>query len=235
MLMSAGLEPPQSVWAHGFVNFDGRKLSKSEGVQIDLGDAVERFGPDAFRYYLLREVPWNDDGDFTMERFAARYNADLADDLGNLANRAISMIERYRNGVVPGGERTWLDDEIAAVLTRYRAAMDANLLHHGAAAAMDLAVAANGFVEARAPWKQAKDPAAAGDLDATLASLARTLVALVSLLHPFMPGKMAELGERIGLSEPLRLADLEGHDVTGWAVHRGAVLFPKEEREPAEA
>ena len=235
MLMSAGLEPPESVWAHGFVNFDGRKLSKSEGVRIDLGDAVERFGPDAFRYYLLRDVPWDDDGDFTMERFAARYNADLADDLGNLANRAISMIERYRNGVVPGGERTWLDDEIVAALTRYRAAMDGNLLHQGAAAAMDLAVSANGFVEARAPWKQAKDPAAAGDLDATLASLARALVALVSLLHPFMPGKMAELGERIGLGEPLRLADVEGHDPTGRAVHRGAVLFPKEEREPAEA
>jgi methionyl-tRNA synthetase len=192
-------------------------------------------GPDAFRYYLLRDVPWNDDGDFTLERFAARYNADLADDLGNLANRAISMIERYRGGVVPAGERTWLDDEISTILGRYRAAMDANLLHQGAAAAMDLAASANGFVEARAPWKQAKDPAAAADLDATLASLARALVTLVSMLHPFMPGKMSELGERVGLAGPLGLADLEAFEGAGTPVHRGAVLFPKEERETAGA
>jgi methionyl-tRNA synthetase len=229
MLMSAGLEPPVTVWAHGFFNFEGRKLSKSEGARVDLGDALDRFGPDAFRYYLLRDVPWNDDGEFTWERFAARYNADLADDLGNLANRAISMIERYRDGVVPAGDRTWLDDEIDAVLGRYRTAMDTNLLHQGAAAAMELAASANGFVEAQAPWKQAKDPTLSAELDATLASLARALAALVSLLHPFMPGKMDELAERLHLDAPVPLADLSGFDLAGRAVHRGAVLFPKEE------
>ncbi len=229
MLMSAGLEPPGSVWAHGFFNFEGRKLSKSEGVRVELGAAIDRFGPDAFRYYLLRDVPWNDDGEFTWDRFVARYNADLADDLGNLANRAISMIERYRGGTVPRGGRTWLDDEIASAVGRYRSAMDANLLHQGAAAAMELAVKANGFVEARAPWKQAKDPARGEELDATLASLARALAALASLLHPFMPGKMKDLAERLGLNAPVGLADLASLDLANREVHRGTVLFPKEE------
>ena len=228
MLMSAGIEPPQAVWAHGFFTFAGRKLSKSEGVRVELSDVIDRFGPDAFRYYILRDVPWNDDGEFSWDRFEARYNADLADDLGNLANRVISMIERYRGGTVPAGAPTWLDAEIPAVLERYVTAMDANLLHNGAAAAMELAVAANGFVEARAPWSQARDPGRTADLDATLASLVRTLAVLASLLEPFMPGKMQEFATRIGLSRPLPLAQLPGLDLAGRAVHRGEVLFPKD-------
>src|SRR5690606_11766834 len=105
---------------------------------------------------------------------------------GNLINRTLSMIERYRGGVVPAGELTRLDEDIATAIVRYRAAMDANMLHQGAAAAMELASAANGFIEARAPWNQAKDPAGAAALDATLASLARTLGVLATLMHPFI-------------------------------------------------
>ncbi len=228
MLMSAGLEPPRAVWAHGFFTFAGRKLSKSEGVRVELTDVVDRFGPDAFRYYILRDVPWNDDGEFSWERFEARYNADLADDLGNLLNRVVSMIERYRAGVVPAGAATWLDEELPGILARYRAAMDANLLHNGAAAAMDLAVAANGFVEARAPWSQARDPDQAADLDATLASLARALGALVTLLEPFMPGRMRDMARRLGLEAPVPLDALTTLDLAGRAVQRGEVLFPKE-------
>ncbi|MGH7129419.1 MAG: methionine--tRNA ligase, partial [Planctomycetaceae bacterium] len=146
MLMSAGVALPRSVWAHGFFTFAGRKLSKSEGVRIGLDEAIDRFGPDAFRYYLLREVPWNGDGEFAWDRFEVRYNADLADDLGNLANRVISMVERYRGGVAPAGGGTSLDEAIIATVVKYRSAMDANLLHQGAAAAMELAAAANAFV-----------------------------------------------------------------------------------------
>jgi methionyl-tRNA synthetase len=228
MLMAAGLEPPGAVWAHGFFTFHGRKLSKSEGVRVELDDAINRFGPDPLRYYILRDVPWNDDGEFAWERFESRYNADLADDLGNLLNRAISMIERYRGGTVPAGERTWLDDEVRATLGRYTAAMDANLLHNGAAAAMDLAVAANGFIEARAPWAQAKDPAQAVALDATLASLARALLACATLLQPFMPAKMADLATRFGLDAVVPLSDLGHFDPGGRSASRGAILFPKD-------
>jgi methionyl-tRNA synthetase len=230
MLMAAGLEPPRSVWAHGFVNFSGRKLSKSEGVRVELGDIVDRHGADAFRYYLLREVPWNGDGDFSIERFDARYTADLADDLGNLANRTIAMIERYRDGRVPAGERTGLDAAAAAAIDRYRRAMDADLLHLGAAAAMELAGAANAFVEERAPWAQARDASATAALDATLASLARAVAVLASLLEPFMPARMRDLAARVGLRDVAPLADLTALDLAGRTVHRRAVLFPKPER-----
>jgi methionyl-tRNA synthetase len=228
MLMAAHIEPPQAVWAHGFFTFAGRKLSKSEGVRIELADAVARFGPDAFRYYILRDVPWNDDGEFSWERFESRYNADLADDLGNLLNRTVSMIDRYRGGVIPAGERTWLDDEMAAAVQRYTQSMDSNVLSAGAAAAMDLAVAANGFIEARAPWSQAKDPVQGPALDATLASLVRTLVATAAMLEPFMPVKTRELVARFGMDRLPAFDDVRNFDPAGRPTTSGPVLFPKE-------
>ncbi|CAN5645999.1 hypothetical protein BH23GEM10_BH23GEM10_06470 [soil metagenome] len=106
--------------------------------------------------------------------------------------------------------------------------MDANLLHQGAAAAMELARAANGFVDARAPWAAAKDPARASELDDTLAALARAVVVLTSLLQPFMPSKAADLAGRLGLDGVLPFAELAGLDMTGRNASRGEVLFPKE-------
>jgi methionyl-tRNA synthetase len=229
MLLSAGVELPRHVWAHGFVSIDGSKISKSEGVTVELDDMIGRHGTDAFRYYLLRDVPWNNDGVFSIDRFDERYNAELANNVGNLANRAISMIERYRGGVVPAGERTDLDDAVSAALVRYRAAMDANLLHQGIAVAIELASAANGFVEARAPWAAAKDPARAAELDATLHSLARCVAALATMLSPFMPSKTAALAERLGFDSVLLLANVEHTAVAGRSVSRGDVLFPKDE------
>jgi len=230
MLMSAGVDTPQSVWGHGFIEFGGRKLSKSEaGAAFELGPAIQKFGPDALRYYLLREVPWNGDGEVSWERFEERYTADLANDLGNLANRSITMIEKYRDGVVPAGGKTELDERMAEAIVAYRAAMDASLLHNGAAAALELVSAANGFIEAQAPWKQAKDPARAGELDATLASLAHTLVALATLLHPFMPSKMEELARALGLEAPLPLDRLADWDHAERRVRRGEILFPRPE------
>jgi methionyl-tRNA synthetase len=229
MLMSAGVELPRAVWAHGFVTVAGDKVSKSEGVRIDLEELIERHGPEAFRYYLLREIPWNGDGEFSLERFDERYVSELANNVGNLANRTLSMIERYRAGTVPTGRVAAMDEQIAATLKRYRAVMDGNLLHLGVAAAMELAAFANGFVEARAPWAQAKDPAQASALDDTLAALARAVASLATLLSPVMPVKMASLAERLGLEAPVLLDELEALDLAGHSVHRGDVLFPRPE------
>ena len=229
MLMSAGLELPRRVWAHGFLTFEGRRFSKSAGVWVDLPDVIERHGPDALRYYLLREVPWNGDGDFSLARFDERYTADLANDLGNLVNRTLSMIERYRGGTVPRGARTSLDDQAAAIVARYREAMDANLLHIGAATAMELAARANAFVVERAPWQQAREGRDA-ELDATLGSLSRVLAVLSTLLEPFLPATMASLAGRLGLERVPMLDELSGLDLAGRTVSRGEVLFPKEER-----
>jgi methionyl-tRNA synthetase len=228
MLLSAGVDLPETVWAHGFITFGGGKVSKSEGgAALGLEELIERHGPDAFRYYLLKEIPWHGDGEFSLPRFDERYTADLANDLGNLANRTLSMIERYREGVVPQGEATTLDQRIADALVRYRMAMDGNLLHQGAAAALELASAANGFVEERAPWAQAKDPGQAAALDATLAALARGTAALATLLYPFMPVKMASLATRLGMTEVVPLDEVATLDLAGRRVHRGDVLFPR--------
>jgi methionyl-tRNA synthetase len=132
MLEAAGLPLPERVWGHGFVLLGGERFSKSAGVRLDLDEAIGRFGRDAFRYFLLREVPFDADGSFSWERFEDRYNSDLANAWGNLASRVISMVERYCDGIVPAGARTDLDTRDAAELLEYHEAMDGTrgfLLH----------------------------------------------------------------------------------------------------------
>lgn len=230
MLLSAGVELPESVWAHGFLGFDGRKLSKSEGSWVDLDEAIDRHGPDALRYYLMSEIPWNGDGDFSWDRFDQRYTADLADNVGNLASRTLSMISRYRDGVIPKGNPTSLDESLAKALQRYQELMDAHLLHQGAAQALELASMANVFIEDRAPWKLAREEGRGEALDDTLAALARTLMALACMLKPFMPSRMTALGQSLGLEELPLLGELQGVNLSGQSVHRGDVLFPKQAR-----
>ncbi len=230
MLHSAGLALPEQVWGHGFVTLGGERFSKSAGVRLDLGEAVDRFGPDAFRYFLLREIPWNEDGSFSYERFDERYTSELANDLGNLASRSLSMVAKYRDGVVPTGAATALDVKSAAAVARYRDRMDRCLLHEGAAAALSLVAEANAFVGEQAPWKLAKDPERAADLDAALAALVRALGAAAVLLSPFMPTKMADLWERLGSNRELpSLAAVEGMEVGGWRIQQREVLFPRPE------
>jgi methionyl-tRNA synthetase len=230
MLESAGLPLPERVWAHGFVSLGGERFSKSAGVRLELTDAIERYGADAFRYFLLREIPWDSDGNFTWERFEQRYTAELANDLGNLANRSLSMVGRYRDGTVPRAARTELDERADQTIGLYRERMSANRLHDGAAAAFALISDANSFVEERAPWKLAKDPARAAELDATLASLVRTLAIASVILSPFMPTKMAELWERLGTGREMPyLLELSALDAEGWKTRAGTVLFPRPE------
>lgn len=231
MLRSAELPLPERVWAHGFVSLGGERFSKSAGVKLELGEAIDRHGPDAFRYFLLREIPWDADGSFSFERFDERYTAELANDLGNLANRTLSMLARYRGGVVPAGRRTALDEAAERAVARYRERMDALLLHEGAAAAFSLVSEANGFVGSQAPWTLAKDPARADELDATLAALVRALAVVAVLLSPFMPAKMAELWSRLGGGAAARpsLDELPRLDPAGWRTTTGEVLFPRPE------
>jgi methionyl-tRNA synthetase len=229
MLLSAGIEVPRRVWGHGFITFGGAKLSKSEDVRMELNDAIERHGADALRYFLLKDIPWNGDGEFSWERFDERYTADLANNFGNLANRVISMIERYREATVPKAAATRLDEQTAASLVRYRTVMDENLLHQGAAAAMELSSAANGYIEEMAPWSLAKatTPEAADQLDEVLGSLARAVAALCTLLEPFAPGKMRDLAGRLGLQSVPLLSEIAELDLAGNRVRRGDVLFPR--------
>jgi methionyl-tRNA synthetase len=235
MLMSAGIELPETVWAHGFLMIGGGKLSKSEARLLDLETLIGRHGPDAFRYILLREAAWDSDRDFPtvqafLDQFDARYDADLANDLGNLLNRTVSMIRKYRDGVIPSGEESELDRIGTEALERWREAMDSLRLHDGIEAAMTIVRGANAYVDRSQPWKLAKDADAAAQLDAVLASLARSLVRTAAALSPFMPGKCVEIWSRLGGTGPIPgPGEVEGRMPTRISDSQANVLFPRSE------
>ncbi|HKO15666.1 MAG TPA: class I tRNA ligase family protein [Gemmatimonadaceae bacterium] len=235
MLHAAGLALPEHVWAHGFVTLGGERFSKSAGVKLELSDAIDRFGPDAFRYYLLREVPFDADGSFSWERFEQIYNAELANAWGNLASRVISMVEKYCAGVVPAGQPDELDRSDAAVIADYHASMNGArgyLLQEALRHVMASVSRGNEYVQARQPWALAKDPSQRPALERVLASLARTLARQCVLLFPFVPMKCEELWQQLGAPGQLgdqRFDALEWLDSRGWHVRKGAPLFPKEQ------
>jgi methionyl-tRNA synthetase len=233
MLEAAGIPVPERVWAHGFVLLGGERFSKSSGVRLDLNEVIDRHGPDAFRYFLLREVPFDADGSFSFERFDERYVSDLANALGNLASRAISMVEKYCDAVVPAGVNNELDRADTADVAEYHAAMDGGrgyLLHEGLKRVMASVTRGNEFVQSSQPWALAKNQETRAQLESVLAAITRQLARHAILLAPFMPGKSQELWEQIGGRGNVadqRFADIDSIDVTGWRVAKGASLFPK--------
>ena len=228
LLMGAGLPVQRQILAHGWWVVGDAKMSKSLGNVVDPLSLREKFGTDAVRWYLMREMPTGSDASYTPERFLVRYE-ELANILGNLASRAIAMIDKYRSGVVPDARGAGLDDAIAGAFAVARASMDRFKVHDAMSAAMELARTANGYVEERQPWSQAKNPARARELDETLATLARVLVALTALFEPVAPARMAELANRLGLSEVPTLEGARAVPLSGLTVRKGAPLFPRVE------
>jgi methionyl-tRNA synthetase len=232
MLMSAGLPVPRQVFGHGWVHLRGEKMSKSLGTAVDPLEAARRFGPDALRLFLTKEIPYGADGDFSFERFEERYNTDLANNLGNLVNRVTAMGARYRQGqLTPTSSPSRLQDLAATTLTEYGEAMETYALHQGVASVYRLLDATNEYLAERAPWTLAKDPANAAALDEVLFTAAESLRLSAVLLGPVMPGSsqaiLARLGDHTALSER-RLA----HDGT-WrtdgvrAVSAGDAIWPR--------
>jgi methionyl-tRNA synthetase len=195
------------------------------GNVVDPLTLRERFGTDAVRWYLMREMPTGSDASYTPERFMARYD-ELANVLGNLASRVIAMISKYRDGVVPDGPGRGLDEAVSVTFSTAREAMGRYRVHDALGSAMDLARTANGYVEERQPWAQAKsqDP---GPLDETLGTLARVLVALCALFQPVAPARMADLSERLGLDGVPTLEEALTVVTVGRQVRKGDPLFPK--------
>jgi len=208
MLMSAKLPLPRQIFGHGFMTLGGQRMSKSLGTIVDPIEAADRLGVDPLRLYLVKEIPFGNDGDFAWDRFDERYNADLANNLGNLVSRVTSMAVRYRDGRLrPAGATSEglarIGDEAAA---HYRQAMDAFALHDGAAAAYRLIDATNEFIADTAPWKLAKDPASADRLTQVLFDAAEAIRLAAVLLTPVMPTSSAEILRRVGVpSDRLRL------------------------------
>lgn len=230
MLMAADVPIPRSVWCHGWVNVQGARFSKSAGVEVTLRNLIDRHGPDALRYFALREIPWNSDGNFSWDRFDTRYTSELADGYGNLVSRVLSMIDRYLGGVVPDTSAdTPLDGVGNEVVLAYAEAMDLQLLHEGATALWRLVDRANGFVEERAPWSQHKSGDAAG-LEATLGALARAVLRISVMLAPFAPEKTSVVWQALGLAGSIHEAAwsvLEQPPIAGNTVSKPAALFPK--------
>ena len=236
MLRAAELPLPERVWAHGFVTLGGERFSKSAGVKVELAEAIARYGPDAFRYFMLREVPFDGDGAFSWERFGERYNADLANAFGNLASRTIAMVERYCGGEVPAGPLNEVDAADAADYARYHEAMDGRrgFLLQEALRHVWLTVArGNEYVDRQAPWKRAKDPAQRLALEQVLATLVRQLARQAVYLAPFMPRVSEELWRQLGgpgsVHEQRIGPGAAPPDPTGWRVSRSAPLFPKDQ------
>lgn len=226
LLMGVGLPVPSRILAHGWWVVGDAKMSKSLGNVVDPLALREEFGADAVRWYLLREMPTGGDASFTTERFLTRYG-ELANVFGNLVSRVTSMIAKYRNRVIPDAPGDGLDKEIEQTLASVRASLAGYRVHEALGAAMDLARAANGYVEEREPWSQAKAPGTGADLDQTLATLARVLTVLCALFEPVTPAKMAELAERLGLQRIPTLEEASAVSLGGRTVSKGAPLFPR--------
>ena len=191
---------------------DGQRMSKSLGTAIDPVEAADRLGPDPLRLYLVKEIAFGGDGDFSWERYDERYNVDLANNLGNLVSRVTTMAGRYRQGrLTPTGAAS---DRLAragdAAAAAYRRAMDALALHEGVAAAFRLVDATNEFIADTSPWKLAKDPGSADRLTQTLFDAAEAIRLAAVLLAPVMPSSSAEILRRVGAPGEIRM-DRDSH------------------------
>jgi methionyl-tRNA synthetase len=219
---------PTTIFVHGYVTVNGEKISKSLGNVIDPVELAERYGTDALRYYLLRAIPSIEDGDFTLERFIRTYNVDLADQLGNLLNRVVSMISRYFGGVVPTPGAA---EEIDHALARFAP-------HQALAAIWELVSAANKYVMEVEPWTLARLRSTQGEGGQAGARLATVLYNLAELLRlvahycsPFIPVSAEAIAHQLGItldtSGDWSSIASWGRYQAGTAVQPGGILFPK--------
>ena len=249
MLMALDLPLPKTVFAHGFLQVGGEKMSKSRLTGISPHDLIQTFGADGYRYYFMREISFGLDGSFSWESMVARYNSDLANDFGNLASRVLSMTNRYRDGVIPEPpspeELEAGDKELQAVFetafAEMKQAFDDIAPHEALKACWAFVRRCNAYVEEVTPWALAKDPEQARRLDVVLYMLVDSLRLLSLLTAAVLPEAAEELWSRVGGEGSVhdaRFPDAArfGALPAGTKVETGSPLFPRlEEPSPAEA
>jgi methionyl-tRNA synthetase len=241
MLKAAGLPVYTHLNVHGYWSFGGAKMSKSVGNVVEALALTEKYGNDAFRYFVMREMPFGLDGSFSEEAFVGRLNADLANDLGNLVSRATTLVVNFGAGAVPApGEVAPPDDEVRASFAKARAEVEAAMeefaFHRALAALWELLAVLNRYVDAMQPWQLAKDEARRGRLDTVLYTLAEALRNLGIVLSPFVPEAAAKIRAALGQSGEPRLEDaVWGRLAPGTPVERLSGLFPRVDDRTREA
>jgi methionyl-tRNA synthetase len=231
-LMAADLPLPKRIFAHGWLLFENDKMSKSRGNIVRATPIHKVLGTDALRYFLLREVVFGQDGSFSFDALVGRYNSDLANGLGNLASRTLSMIHQYRGGVIPksDGDPRIAEDATAATSAALEA-FEKFEFSKGLEIVWGLIAAVDKYIVEQAPWKQSKTEGAEKLLDRTLYTAAEALRIVTSLLAPVLPESAAKIYLQLGFTHPItevRTKDLHwGHLPAGQALGAVSAVFPR--------